>query len=76
MTGRTFSEEHKLNLSRSKRNSKKLTVLNLQTEEETIFNSISEAEKSLGFPKGSIGEKLKSKSGLPYRGIYKFILEP
>jgi ribosomal protein L4 len=27
MTGRTFSEERKLNLSLSKRNSKKLTVL-------------------------------------------------
>lgn len=72
MAGRTFSEERKLNLSLSKRNSKKLTVLNLQTNEETIYNSISQAERSLGFPKGSIRDNLKSKSGLPYRGIYKF----
>ncbi len=27
---------------------------------------------SLGFPKGSIRDNLKSKTGNPYRGIYKF----
>lgn len=43
MTGRTFSEEHKLNLSLSKQNSKKLIVLNLQTNEEMFFNSMSQA---------------------------------
>lgn len=72
MVGKTFSEEHKLNLSLSKQNSKKLIVLNLQTNEETIFNSISQAERSLSFPKGSIRDNLKSKLGLPYRGMYKF----
>lgn len=75
MAGRTLSEEHKLNLSLSKRNSKKLSVLNLQTNEETIFHSISQAERSLGFPKGSIGLNLKSKLGTPYRGIYKFTFQ-
>ena len=72
MTGKVFSEEHKTNLPLSKKNSKKLFVLNLQTNEETLFDSISKAEKSLGFPKDSIRLNLKSKSGNPYRGIYKF----
>jgi group I intron endonuclease len=74
MTGMTFSEEHKLNLSISKKNSKKLSVLNILTNEETIFHSVSQAERSLGIPKGAIGLNLKSKSGAPYRGIYKFTL--
>ena len=51
MTGKVFSEEHKTSLSLSKKNSKKLSVLNLQTNEEIIFNSISIADKSLGFSK-------------------------
>ena len=72
MSGRTFTEEHKMNLSLSKKNSKKVSVLNIQTNEETIFNSKSQAERSLGFPKGAIGLNLKSQSGVPYRGIYKF----
>lgn len=74
MTGRAFTEEHKNNLSLSKKNSKKLLALNLQTGEEIIFNSISQAERSLGFPKGSIRDNLKSKLGLPYRGVYKFTI--
>lgn len=74
MTGKTFSE-NKLNLSPSKGNGKKLTVFNLQTKEELVFNSKRQAEISLGFPKDFIGQSLRSKSGLPYRGIYKFTFE-
>jgi group I intron endonuclease len=75
MTGKTFSDDHKLSLSLSKKNSKKLSVFNVQTNEETIFHSISQAERSLNFPKGAIGLNLKSKSVAPYRGIYKFTLQ-
>jgi group I intron endonuclease len=74
MTGRRLTEQHKVNLSLSKKNSKTLFVLNLQTKEETNYHSISQAERSLGFPKGSIRDNLKSKTGNPYRGIYKFTL--
>ena len=36
MKGRTFSEEHKYKLSLSKKNSKKLSVLDLRTNQETM----------------------------------------
>jgi group I intron endonuclease len=88
MTGRKFTEEHKTNLSLAKKNTlrsakrvlgcfagKIISVLNLETKEETNYTSISQAERSLGFPKGSISDNLKSKSGNPYRGIYKFTVE-
>ncbi len=71
-SGKFFTEEHKMALSLSKKNSKKLSVLNIKTNEETIFHSISQAERSMGFPRGAIGLNLKSKLGLLYRGTYKF----
>lgn len=74
MTGRNLTEEHRTNLSLAKKNSKRISVLNLETNEETNYISISEAERSLGFPKDSIRLNIKSKSGNPYRGIYKFKL--
>jgi group I intron endonuclease len=73
-SGKFFTEEHKMALSLSKKNSKKLSVLNIQTNEETIFHSISQAERSMGFPRGAIGLNLKSKLGLLYRGTYKLAL--
>ena len=76
MTGRKLTEEHKNNLSLAKKNSKGIYVLNIETNEETYYISISQAEKLLNFPKGSIRDNLKSKSGNPYRGIYKFKLFP
>ncbi len=45
---------------------KKVFVLNLKTNEESIFNSYSQAEKALEFPKDAISLNLKSKSGAPY----------
>ena len=74
MTGRRLTEEHRTNLSLAKKNSKIISVLNLKTNEETIYTSISQAERLLDFPKGSIRDNLKSTSGKPYRGIYKFML--
>lgn len=74
MKGRKLSEEHKVNMSLSKRNSKKLSVLDLRTNQETIFDSINQAERSLGLPKDSIRANLRSKSKAPYRGIFKFKL--
>ncbi len=74
MSGRKLTEEHKTNLSLAKKNSKIISVLNIKTNEETNYTSISQAERLLGFPKGSIRDNLKSKSGNPYRGIYKFML--
>lgn len=74
MLGRKLTEEHKINLSLSKKNSKKLFVLDLTTNQETLYNSISQAERSLGLPKNSIRDNLKSKTGAPYRGKYKFSL--
>lgn len=44
-TGRKFTEEHKANLSVSKRNSKKLCVLDLQTGIESSYASINEAAR-------------------------------
>lgn len=72
MKGRKLTEEHKTNLSLSKKNNKKLCVLDIRTNEETIFDSISNAEKSLDLPKDSIRANLRSKSEAPYRGIFKF----
>ena len=72
MQGRKLSEDHKMNMSLSKRNNKKLSVLDLRTNEETIFYSINQAEKCLGLPKDSIRVNLRSKLGVSYRGIFKF----
>jgi len=72
MSGRKFTEEHKINLSLSKKNQKRISVLNIKTNETTVYSSISQAEKSLGLPKDSIRVNLKSKLGVPYRGLYQF----
>ena len=74
MKGRKLSEEHKINMSLSKRNSKKLSVLDLSTNEETVFDSISNAERHLDLPKDSIRANLRSKHLAPYRGKFKFKL--
>lgn len=75
MRGRNLSEEHKTNLSLSKKNAKRICVLNIHTNQETIFDSINKAEKSLNLPKDSIRANLRSKSETPYRGVFK-VLDP
>lgn len=70
MKGRKLTEEHKTNLSLSKKN--KLSVLDIRTNEETLFDSINQAEKYLNLPKDSIRANLRSKTETPYRGIFKF----
>jgi group I intron endonuclease len=72
MYGRKLSDKVKAKLSASKSNSKKLHLLDLRTDEETIFDSVNIAEKSLGLPKDAIRANLRSKFKAPYRGIYKF----
>lgn len=72
MKGRKLTEEHKTNLSLSKKNKKKICVLDIRTNEETLFDSINQAEKYLDLPKDSIRANLRSKSETPYRGIFKF----
>lgn len=74
MKGRMLSENHKINMSLSKQNNKKLSVLDLRTDKETIFDSINLAERCLELPKDSIRANLRSKSNAPYRGIFKFKL--
>lgn len=73
-TGVQFTEEHKMNLSLSKKNNKELLVLDLRTSKETIYSSISLAERTLQLPKDSIRVNLKSKSKTPYRGTFVFRL--
>lgn len=74
MTGKSFTDQHRMNLSLSKKNSIKVSVLDLLLEETTLYSSISQAEKILAFPKGCIRDNLKSVSGAPYRGRYQFTL--
>lgn len=73
-TGVQFTEEHQINLSLSKNNRKELLVLDLRTSKETIYSSISLAERTLQIPRGSIRDNLKSKSKAPYRGTFVFKL--
>lgn len=70
--GKKFTKEHIANLSASKKNSKKLSVLDLKTNVETIYNSISEAERIMEFPVSSIRANVRSKNKNPYRGRYIF----
>lgn len=72
MKGKTFSAEHKANLSAYKVNSKKLSVLNTTIGIETIYMSVGEADRSLDLPKDAIRANLRSKTKKPYRDIYVF----
>lgn len=60
--GKKFTEEHIKNLSASQPNSKKLSVLDLQTNIETTYASINEAARSLNLLENSIRGNMKSKS--------------
>lgn len=71
-TGRKFTEEHKANLSASKRNSKKLSVLDLETGIESLYDSINEASRCLNLPSDSIRANMRSKNQKPYKGRYVF----
>jgi group I intron endonuclease len=68
--GQKFTEEHKANLSTAQPNRKNVSVLDLETGIETTYVSISEAERSMGFSKGSIRATLRSKNRAPYKGRY------
>lgn len=68
--GKKFSEDHKSNLSQAQPNRKNILVVDLDTGVETIYGSIAEAERSLGFPKDSIRANLRAKNKSPYKGRY------
>ena len=70
MLGRIFTKEHKANLSVAQPGLKNILVIDLETGVETIFTSIAEAERTMGFPKDSIRANLRSKSKAPYKGRY------
>lgn len=68
--GKKFTEEHKSNLSHAQPNRKNILVFDLETGVETIYGSIAEAERSMGFPKDSIRASLRAKNKSPYKGRY------
>jgi len=71
-TGKIFTEEHRLALSASKKNNQKVSVLDLQTGTDAIYNSINEAARLLNIPSDSIRANMRSKSKKPYKGQYIF----
>lgn len=64
--GKKFTEEHTANLSASQPSSKKISVLDIETDIETTYNSIAAASKALGLPDSSIRSNLKSKNETPF----------
>lgn len=68
--GKKFTEEHKSNLSLAQSNRKNISVIDSQTGIETVYGSIGEAERSMGFPKDSIRANLRSKNKSLYKGRY------
>jgi hypothetical protein len=53
--------------------SKKIKVINTINNEEFVFNEIKEAERSMGFPGGSVSQYFK-RNQIIYKNKYKFIL--
>jgi group I intron endonuclease len=72
MLGRKLTEDHKANLSAAQPNSKKLSVLDIQTGMDTIYDSVAGAERLMNLPKDSIRANLRSKNKKPYRDRYIF----
>ncbi len=68
--GSKFTEEDKNKLSKAQPNRKKISIFDLETDKETIYGSIVEAEKSMGFPKDSIRANLRAKNKSLYKGRY------
>ena len=68
--GKKFTEEHKSNLSLAQSNRKNISIVDTETGIETIYGSIGEAERSMGFPKDSIRANLRSENKPLYKGRY------
>lgn len=68
--GKKFTEEHKSNLSAAQPNRKNILIIDNQTGIETVYGSIAEAERSMGFPQGSIRANFRSKNKTLYKGRY------
>ncbi len=69
--GKKFTEEHKSNLSIAQPNRKNIQIIDVETGIETVYDSMAEAERSMGFPKDSIRANLRSKNRPLYRGRYE-----
>lgn len=69
--GKKFTEEHKSNLSIAQPNRKNILIIDVETGIETVYGSMAEAERSMGFPKDSIRANLRSKNNPLYRGRYE-----
>jgi group I intron endonuclease len=70
--GKNFTEEHIKNLSAAQPNSKRLSVLDLETGAETTCNSIGEAARTFNLLLDSIRANMRSKNKKPYKGRYVF----
>ena len=71
--GLTLTEEHKAKISTSQLNSQKISVLDLETNAETVYSSLREAAKALDCLAGSISYNLKIGKNKPFKG--RFILK-
>lgn len=69
MFEKTLSEEHKAKISASQGNRKKVSVLDLETNTETIYNSLREAARALNCLVGSLSSNI-NKGKRPYKGRY------
>lgn len=69
MFAKTLSPEHKAKISASQGNRKKVSVFDLETNTETIYNSLREAAKALNCLVGSLSSNV-NKGKSPYKGRY------
>ena len=67
--GKNLTEEHKAKISASQLNSQKISVLDLETNTETIYSSMRGAAKALNCFVGSISNNIKT-NNKPFRGRY------
>jgi group I intron endonuclease len=72
MFEKALTEEHKAKISASQRNCQKVSVLDLETNTETIYNSLRGAAKALNCLVGSLSSNIKS-GRKPYKG--RFVLK-
>lgn len=72
--GKALSEEHRAKIAASvllQKNSPKISVLDLETNNQTIYNSMRDAAKALDCLVGSISYNIKKgNKNKPFKGIY------
>lgn len=67
--GKALSDEHKAKIATSQYNTQKISILDLETNIETIYSSMREGAKALNCLVGSIGYNIKN-GNKPFRGRY------